>query len=51
MDKSIEVVRVWDNVLKLRVFFQNSIVTIIIAYAPQVGLPNEHKYHIYDILL
>ncbi|CAI9722630.1 Hypothetical predicted protein [Octopus vulgaris] len=40
-----------DRLLKLRLVLQNSIVTIISAYTPQVGLPDEQKDHFYDILL
>ncbi|XP_029648390.1 uncharacterized protein LOC115222341 [Octopus sinensis] len=51
VDKVIEVVRVCDRVLKLRLVLQNITATIISAYIPQAGLPNDQKDHFYDILL
>lgn len=40
VDEAIEVVRVCNRVLKLKIVLQNKIATIISAYTPQVIPPN-----------
>ncbi len=51
IDKVIEVVRVCDRIIKLRLVIGNTIATVISAYAPQAGLTDEQKDQFYEALL